>query len=117
MQLETLSHDKVEQITLPRQLVIGNTQAIRAAILAIINSGHHHLILDLRQVESVDSSGLSVLVSTLKSLRKTGGEVVLLSPSETVRTLIELTRLHQVFEIFEDPAAAVSLLRERSEAA
>lgn len=100
----------VEIVALPRRLVMANAAEIRSAINTLVDSGRHRLILDLGGVEFVDSSGLSILITALKSVQPHAGNVVLLSPSETVRSLIELTRLHQVFEIFEDRGAAVQRL-------
>jgi len=79
----------------------------RNSLKSLVAQGHHRLILDLEHVDFIDSSGLSVLVSTLKSAQAEEGNVILLNPSDGVRSLIELTRLHQVFEIFEDKEAAI----------
>jgi anti-sigma B factor antagonist len=107
MNLQNQSHGAVELVALPSQLVMANAQETRAAIRDLIADGRTRLVLDLREVEFVDSSGLSVLVSTLKQVQPLNGEVVLLSPSDGVRSLIELTRLHQIFAIFEDCDAAI----------
>lgn len=113
MNLKTQSFDAVELITLPQRLVMANAPEVRAAIKDLIDDGRTRLVLDLQGVEFVDSSGLSVLVSTLKAVQPRGGEVLLLSPSDGVRSLIELTRLHQIFAIYEDRAAAVDELDGR----
>jgi len=97
-------------ITLPNQLVMNNAAETRKAIRDLIDAGSHRLVLDLEPVGFIDSSGLSVLVSTLKAVQANQGEVVLLRPNDNVRSLMELTRLHQVFEIFEDRDAAVHRL-------
>jgi anti-sigma B factor antagonist len=112
MDLQTQSHGTVELVTLPQRLVMANAQELRTAIRALVERGRTRLILDLHGVEFVDSSGLSVLVSTLKAVRPRQGVVVLLSPTDGVRSLIELTRLHQIFEIYEDREAAIGELGE-----
>ena len=113
MKLNSESHGAVEVVRLPTQLVMANAQQTRAAIRDIIDDGRLRLVFDLNDVEFVDSSGLSVLVSALKAVDPLGGQVVLLRPSAGVRSLIELTRLHQIFEIFEDRDAAVGGLNEQ----
>ena len=107
MTLEHASFDNVEVIKLPQQLVMANAAETREAIKYIINDGRHQVVLDLQEISFIDSSGLSVLVSALKAAQELHGKVVLLSPSNDVRSLIELTRLHQIFEIFEDRHAAI----------
>lgn len=55
--------------------------------------------IDLSNTRFIDSSGLGALLSLNKALRAQGGELKLLNPSSAVAQLIELTRLHRVFEI------------------
>ena len=55
--------------------------------------------VDLSKTRFIDSSGLGVLLSLNKTLRAQGGVLKLLNPSSAVAQLIELTRLHRVFEI------------------
>ena len=80
-------------------------------VLAVVEQGHGKLILDLAEVGFMDSSGLSVLVSVFKAARLKNGDVVLLHLNPTVRSLVELTRLHQVFSIFDDETMALARLR------
>ncbi len=107
MTLEHATIETVEIIKLPNQLVMGNAPQARDEIKSLIRNGHTQLILDLQEISFIDSSGLSVLVSTLKAAQELQGHVVLLSPTDGVRSLIELTRLHHIFEIFEDKDTAV----------
>ena len=55
--------------------------------------------IDLSNTRFIDSSGLGVLLSLNKSFRAQGGVLKLLNPSAAVLQLVELTRLHRVFEI------------------
>ena len=107
MNLSSQTHGSVELVSLPPRLVMANAEEARTALRGLVADGRRHLVLDLHAVQFVDSSGLSVLVSALKAVQPQDGRVVLLSPSDGVRSLIELTRLHQVFEIFEDREAAI----------
>ncbi|MFT5174791.1 MAG: anti-sigma B factor antagonist [Gammaproteobacteria bacterium] len=112
MDLSSQTHGTVELVTLPARLVMANARQTRLAIKALVDGGRTRLVLDLQNVEFIDSSGLSVLVSTMQVVQQRDGKVVLLSPSSGVRSLIELTRLHQIFEIFEDREAAIYDLNE-----
>lgn len=110
MNLKCQTRNNVAMVSLPQRLVMANAAETRNEIKDLVEAGRTRLVLDLQSVDFVDSSGLSVLVSTLKAVHAANGEVILLSPSEGVRMLIELTRLHQVFEIFEDRQAAIQRL-------
>lgn len=103
--------DGIDVVALKGRLVMADVPQVRQRLLATVERGNGKLVLDLGGVEFMDSSGLSVLVSVLKATRLRNGELVLLHLNPTVRSLIELTRLHRVFAIFDDEAAALARLR------
>ncbi|AQS38807.1 anti-anti-sigma factor [Shewanella psychrophila] len=107
MKFSPLALENACLVTLPKEMIMAQTPTLRAAISRQIETGSTKLVMDLHQVEYIDSSGLSILVSAHKLTQKHSGEVILLSPSAGVRALIELTRLHHVFTIFEDRDAAI----------
>ncbi len=110
MNIQRESHGKVDVIELPVRLSMADAGSVRKALHDLVEKGRQHLVLDLGQVGFMDSSGLSVLLSARKSVSQLNGHVVLLNPTDEARTLIELTRLHEVFEIFMDKEAAVEHL-------
>lgn len=110
MLLHRRPHDSVEVVALLDRLDAAAAQPLREALKGIIDRGRSRLVLDLSGVTFMDSSGLSVLVTTLKTARAAGGDVVLLGLTPTVRSLIQLTRLHRVFLIFDDESDAVAAL-------
>lgn len=57
------------------------------------------LILDLSEVNYIDSSGIGTLVEIFRRLNKEGRKLVLVSPSERVRSVLEITKLDAFFEI------------------
>ena len=113
MEVQFTKYGDVDVATLPARLVMANAAATRKQIQQRVGAGSKLLVLDLGEAGFVDSSGLSVLVSALKAVRNVGGEVVLLNLTDGVRALIELTRMHEVFEIFGDRDAAISRLTQQ----
>lgn len=108
-----LSHrnlGKIDIIQLSGRLVMADAPDVRQKLLAIIDDDHNRVILDLAEVDFMDSIGLSVLISVFKAARVRGGDVLLLNLTPAVRSLIELTRLQQIFEIFDDETAAIARL-------
>ncbi|MFB2802221.1 STAS domain-containing protein [Shewanella seohaensis] len=95
-------------VIFPSEMMMANTPTHRAALLRHMEQNTNRLIINLEQVKYIDSSGLSVLISALKRAQQQDGEILLLSPSAHVRALIELTRLHQIFSIYEDQDAAIA---------
>ncbi len=64
-----------------------------------IASGSLRLAVDLSDVTFIDSTALAVLVRAMKRCRLGGGGLLLRDPSETVRVILELTRLDSAFEV------------------
>ena len=116
MNISSNRHGSVDVVKLPQRLVMANAPAVRKDLLELVAQGNRHLILDLGAVTFVDSSGLSVLVSALKAATRENGSVVLLNPNQDVRALIELTRMHEVFEIYADEQAAIDQLGQQAAA-
>jgi anti-anti-sigma factor len=116
MALVTRSINSVDVITLSGRLDAAIAPELRDELKAFIDSGHSRIVIDLRGVSFVDSSGLSVLVMALKWTHAQGGRAALLHVSPTMRSLLELTRLQRLFEVFEDEAQAVRRLGAREPA-
>lgn len=72
----------------------------------LINDGALRIVLDLTHVEFIDSSGLSVLISILKSLSGKG-ELMICSICNTVMTLFKLTRMDRIFKIYDTVEDAI----------
>lgn len=68
------------------------------------------ILLDLQEVNFMDSSGLGVIVAALKTVRSAGAQLYLCSLNQQVKMLFELTSVDQVFELFSDRAAFVTAI-------
>lgn len=72
---------------------------MKRKLAAIVESGRERIVLDLGNVEFIDSGGLGALISTLKALRVTDGGLVLVSLSDPVASVLQITRLERVFDV------------------
>jgi anti-sigma B factor antagonist len=81
------------------ELVAANAAQVRDEIRAALPAATVNLDLDLSALTFLDSSGLGTLISLHKTLRSRNGTVRLLKPAANVLQILELTRLHRVFEI------------------
>ncbi len=81
------------------ELVAANAAQVRDEIRAALPTATVNLDLDLSALTFLDSSGLGTLISLHKTLRSRNGTVRLLKPAANVQQILELTRLHRVFEI------------------
>lgn len=84
----------------------GNIQ-LREAIQGLISQGNHRLILNLVELEFIDSAGIGELVRAHTTLRKQGGHLKLLNPHKKVHDLLRATMLTSVFDIHTDEGTAV----------
>jgi anti-sigma B factor antagonist len=85
----------------------GSGTPLHELVRDLVNHGHKNILLNLRDVTHVDSSGIGQLFSSFTTARNQGGVLKLTNPIERVRDLIRLTRLDTVVELIEDEATAV----------
>lgn len=91
------------------RLTVGeNVSGVREKIQALSDSGSHNIILNLAEVDYIDSTGLGGLVISFTTLKKAGGSLKLLNASRRNIELLILTKLTTVFEIFDDEQDAVN---------
>jgi anti-sigma B factor antagonist len=67
--------------------------------VAPLLAGHSKVIFDMSGLEFMDSTGLGTIVSCLKLLNASGGDLKLCSMSKQIRALFELVLMHRVFDI------------------
>lgn len=68
--------------------------------IAPLLEAHTKLVIDLRRLRFVDSSGLGAFISCLRKLNAKGGDLKLCGMSKQVRAVFELVRMHRIFDIF-----------------
>jgi anti-anti-sigma factor len=91
----------IVKVIQPQGILDGiRSDRLRQEIGNILTSGTNTILLDLKDVSFMDSSGLSALVSALKMTRTAGGQLYLCSINEQVRMVFELTRMDRVFATF-----------------
>ena len=109
MQLSTTDDGHVTILTVDGDLVIGESESLfKRTVIRLLEEGKINLLVDMRKVGFLDSSGLGALVRAMTSSQKEGGQTKLLGAGPQVRKLLEMTRLDSVFENFTDMETAVS---------
>jgi anti-sigma B factor antagonist len=95
-------------LTLKGRLTLGESNLVREKIAALSAAGKHNVVVDLGAVEYIDSTGLGILVICFTSLKKQGGALKLVNPNKRNVELLLLTKLHTVFEVFNEDQDAVN---------
>jgi anti-sigma B factor antagonist len=88
------------------EIDLATAPQLREAVLDLIQNGSHQVLVDLRGVEFMDSTGLGVLVGALKRLREQEGDLALVCTEGPVLKILTLTGLDRVFPIHRDVAEA-----------
>jgi len=86
----------------------GESELLSGHLKKLLAGGMHRLLLNLRELAYVDSSAIGILVGTYASLRRQGGDLKLLSPTDRVRKVLTLFRLQNIIPSFEDEAQALA---------
>jgi anti-sigma B factor antagonist len=107
MEIKVRQTEDVTILELAGSLDISNAHQIRQAVLDAVSIPSAQVIVNLRDLYFVDSSGLAVLVQGLKRARENQGNLCLCNLQSPVRMILELTRFDKVFEIFSNEKDAV----------
>lgn len=88
------------------------SQTLEAGMMRALQDSNR-LVLDLREVSRVDSSGMGLLVRFLSRMKNHGGDLRLAGPPPFLRTLLKMTKLATVFRVYDSQEEAiVSFLKE-----
>jgi anti-sigma B factor antagonist len=91
------------------RIVLGEeSAALRDLVRDLLSKGHKKILLNLGDVDYIDSSGLGSLVSAFTSVRKQEGELKLLNLTNKVEGVMQITKLYTVFDIMDDEAVALT---------
>jgi anti-sigma B factor antagonist len=86
----------------------GSTGELRDKVTSLLAEGRNRIVLNLKDVDYIDSSGLGSMVICFTSAKKQGGALKLLNLNRRNVELLVLTKLTTVFEIHNDEQAAVN---------
>jgi anti-sigma B factor antagonist len=101
--------DGVTVLDLSGRITLGEGSVqLRDAIRDLIGKGQKKILLDLGDVNYIDSSGLGEMVSAYTTAKNQGAAVKLLKLTKKVHDLLQLTKLYTVFDIYDDEASAIS---------
>ncbi len=83
---------------------------VKAEALSLIG-GEADVVVDLSGISFVDSTGVGVLVSLFKAVRKNGRDARFTGLAPGVRSVLETIKLDRIFEVYPDAASAAAALR------
>ena len=109
MAVNVRKRDDVTILDLKGKITIGATElALREAVHNALDSGAKKIVINMKDVTTIDSSGIGELVSAYTSATNRGAKIHLACLPEKVQSVLVITQLYQVFDVAdtEDQACA-----------
>lgn len=99
-------------VELGGRITLGDGSALlRRTIRGLLDDQRKRILLNLADVDYIDSSGIGELVSGFTAVKNQGGELKLLNLTKKVRDLLQITKLYTVFEVFTEESVALRSFR------
>jgi anti-sigma B factor antagonist len=106
--LTTREVDGTTVVAVGGEIDVYTAPRLRERIAELVATGHYDLVVDLAEVEFLDSTGLGVLVGGLKKVRAHDGTLRLVCSQERLLKIFRITGLAKVFDIHSTAEAALA---------
>ncbi len=83
----------------------------KSVINELMENERFKLLIDLRSMDYIDSSGLGFFIGTLKKLKEKGGDLKLINLNNYIQGIFKLINLNYIIDTFDDQAAAIERFR------
>ena len=108
LELSISKVDSISLVSLKGTIIAGNDkELLMAKAEELLNAGETRIILDLGQVNYVDSTGIGALVHIHTTAERGGAAVKLLNLTKRIHDVLQITRLSTVFGIYSDLQKAI----------
>ena len=108
MKISNRQVDGVSIVDCSGRITLGEgSVTLRDTVRELLSKGRKKILLNLGEVNYIDSSGIGELVSAFTTVRNQGGELKLLNLTKKVHDLLQITKLYTVFDVKDDETTAV----------
>jgi anti-sigma B factor antagonist len=80
---------------------------LHQAVKSQLERGRKHILLNLEEVDTIDSTGIGEILSSFVSIQNLGGKLAMMRASRRLEIIFKITGLSRVFDIFENETAAL----------
>lgn len=95
----------------------GGGSTVREIVRGLLDEGAQKIVLNLKEVSFIDSSGIGELFGVLTSAQRRGAQVKLINPNKTVREVLKLTKMNTLFDVKDDEFDAIQAFEKPQSAA
>lgn len=107
MQVKIQDKDTVTVCYVSGDIDINSAPVIRKSLEKVVSGKKNKVLVNLSDVQYVDSSGLATMVELLKNIRAYGGKLKVCNMSAKIKSLFEMTKLDRLFEILPSEEDAI----------
>src|SRR5450631_954289 len=108
IEIRSREQEGIKILDLNGKLTVGAASDLREKVNEQVAAGNLHQILNLKEVDYIDSTGLGTMVICYMSLQKAGGALKLCQLNRRNLELVLLTKLSTVFQIFNEEQEAIN---------
>jgi anti-sigma B factor antagonist len=109
MKIETRTIGDIQILDCSGKITLGEgTMTVRNAVRDILKNNGKKIILNLSDVNYIDSSGVGELVSTYTTVTNSGGKLKLLNLTKKIQELLAITKLLTVFDVYDSEQTALA---------
>jgi anti-sigma B factor antagonist len=101
-------HATASLVDVEGEIDVLTSQRLKTALAGIVDAGASTIVINLDQVEYLDSTGLGVIVSAMKRIRENDGSIVLTGLSPHLTKIFEITGLRKVFDVYPTASDALN---------
>jgi anti-sigma B factor antagonist len=113
VKISTRQVDGTTVLDLSGRITLGEGSVqLRDSVRDLLAKGQKNILLNLGDVNYIDSSGIGELVSAFTTAKNQGGELKLLNLTRKVHDLLQITKLYTVFDVKDDEASAIASFRK-----
>lgn len=105
---------QIPVIVLSGEVDVYTAPQLKQQMITLLESGVANLVVNLTEVDYLDSTALGVLIGGLKRMRERDGDLVLVCPGARVRRVFEITGLDKIFGIYGSDDDAWRALRKET---
>jgi len=112
MKLKTKEVKNITVIELDGNVIGGpDASALNDHLHMLITENKKKIVIDLKAVSFINSSGLGMLIGGLTTMRNSGGDLKLAYASKKIENILEITKLHKVFDLYKNVNDAVTAFK------
>jgi anti-sigma B factor antagonist len=108
LEIESRDQEGIRILDLSGKLIVGGANELREKVSAETAAGYLQQLLNLKDVEYIDSTGLGTMVICFMAVQKAGGVLKLVNLNRRNLELVLLTKLSTVFQIFNEEQEAIN---------